>query len=238
MYAADRYQASEIILKAHLKTSDGKASIRTWLMLFDFYQLTHNRKEFDALSMMFTVKFERSPPHWTDSQDSNDPRRKEKRERKDFFPMTSGIDGAMIAEIDRFESFAREMGTCRIGLDTIKNILAEECELLTLVLQRLRREKLHMWFNGLDDFAHLLKAGINEKTARPLVECQGYWSLLFELFILDGRLLEYEDLGLEYAVAFEMSPPAWVVVTRPSGPDGAVLAPAAPAPSEIGRAHV
>lgn len=217
LYAADYYEAAQETLKDHLRSREGKESIRTWLMLFDLYQLTNNRKEFDALSMLFTVKFERSPPVWTESTENADPRRKEKRERKDFYPMTPGTDGALLAEIDKFEAFANEMGSCRVGLEKVRSILSEEAELFSIVFQRLRRAKRPIWFNGFDDFATLLKKCINEATGQPLASSQGYWSLLFELYILDGRLAEYEELGLEYAVAFEMSPPPWEAVNRPTG---------------------
>jgi anti-anti-sigma regulatory factor len=217
LYAADYSEAAESILKDYLRTNDGKNSIRAWLMMFDFYQLTNNRQEFDALSMMFSVKFERSPPLWLDAADNYDPRRKEKRERKDLFTFTPATDGAILDEIDRFEAFAKKMGSARLEFNKVKHILAVEAELFAIVLQRTRKAKIPMWFNGLDEFAQQLKQGINEKVGRPLADSQGYWSLLFELFVLDGRLREYEDLGLEYAVAFEMSPPTWEAVERPTG---------------------
>ena len=119
LYAAAHYDAARETLKEHMKTEDGKSSIRTWLMLFDLYQLTHNRQEFDSLSMLFTVKFERSPPIWTAEAGSSDPRRKEKRERKDLFTMTPDVDGTLLAEIDRFEVFAREIGSCRIEFSRV-----------------------------------------------------------------------------------------------------------------------
>ena len=226
LYAADCYDAAQETLKEHLKTKDGKDSIRTWLMLFDLYQLTHNRKEFDALSMLFTVKFERSPPVWAESADHTDPRRKEKRERKDFFPLTPGADGALLAEIDKFEAFSTEMGSCRIGLEKVPSMLSEEAELFSIVFQRLRRSRIPIWFNGFNEFAAMLKKSINEASGQALSTSLGYWSLLFELYILDGKLNEYEELGLEYAVAYEMSPPPWEVVMRPTGPDGTIPAPA------------
>ena len=224
--AADCYDAARETLKEHLKTRDGKDSIRTWLMLFDLYQLTHNRIEFDALSMLFSVKFERSPPAWAESTESNDPRRKEKRERKDFFPLTPAADGALLGEIDNFEAFATDMGSCRVGLEKVLGMLSEEAELFSIVFQRLRRAKIPIWFNGFSEFAAMLKKSINEAAAQPIANSLGYWSLLFELYILDGKLNEYEELGLEYAVAFEMSPPPWEVVMRPTGPDGTIPAPA------------
>ena len=222
LYAADCYEAAQETLREHLKTKDGKDSIRTWLMLFDFYQLTHNRKEFDAISMLFTVKFERSPPAWAASAENSDPRRKEKRERKDFFPLTPATDGALLGEIDNFEAFATDLGSCRVGLEKVLGMLSEEAELLSIVFQRLRRAKCPIWFNGFNDFAAMLKKSINDASGKPLPTSLGYWSLLFELYILDGKNEEYEDLGLEYAVAYEMSPPPWEVVMRPTGQDSTI----------------
>jgi len=216
LYAADCCDAAELVLKEYLATSDGKNSIRAWLSIFDFYQLTNNRAEFDALSMSFTVKFERSPPNWPDSVESADPRRREKRERKDLFVVAPTAEGAILSEIDRFEAFCTQMGSVRLDFSKVKHLLAVEAELFTIVLQRIRKAKIPLWFNSLDEFVVQLKRGINEMTGRPLEESQGFWSLLFELYILDGRLQEYEDLGLEYAVAFEMSPPAWETVARPT----------------------
>jgi ABC-type transporter Mla MlaB component len=219
LYAAEYNDAAQETLKEYLKTNDGKNSIRAWMMMFDFYQIINNRKEFDALSMLFTVKFERSPPVWTDTLDAGDPRRKEKRERKDFFQMAPDGDGALLGEIDRFESFAKELGSVRLDFSKVKVILSEEAELFSIVCQRLRRAKIPVWFNTFDQFAALLKKSINDATGLPLKASQGFWSLLFEMFILDGKLNEYEELGLEYAVAFEVSPPAWVAVIRPSATD-------------------
>jgi anti-anti-sigma regulatory factor len=220
LYAADCYDAAEQVLKENLRTKEGKDSLRVWLMLFDLYQLTNNRKEFDALSMLFTVKFERSPPVWTSASEAADPRRKEKRERKDFFPMSPGADGALLGEIDRFEAFAKEMGSCRIGFEKVRSIHNEEAELLALVFARLRRQKIPMWFNAFDDFTGMLKKAINDQSGQAAADSQGYWSLLFELYILDGKHEEYDELGLEYAVAFEMSPPPWEDVVRPGGAAG------------------
>jgi len=214
LYSGNFHDATAEVLREYLREPAGKNNLRAWLMLFDFYQLTHNRKEFDALSMLFTVKFERSPPVWAEFDEIGDPQRKEKRDLKDFFQMKPGADGALLSEIDRFEAFAKEMASARLDFGKVRSILAEEGELFAIVLQRIRKARIPLWFNGLSEFASLLKKSINEAGVES---SQGYWKLMFELYILDGKLAEYEELGLEYAVAFEISPPAWETVSRPTG---------------------
>ena len=150
--------------------------------------------------------------------------------------MAPDANGALLSEIDRLEAFAKELGTCRVEFNKVKAILAEEAELFSIVFQRLRRAKILVWFNGLNDFIAVLKASINEAGGASIATTQGWWSLLFELTILDGRVDEYEEFGLEYAVAFEISPPPWEVVARPTGiaenvPDAGLTTPGGSASS-------
>lgn len=218
LYAANNVSAAHDVLKAYLKTPEGRGSARAWLMLFDLYQLTDNQADFEQLAMLFTVTFERSPPLWNEAMQACEPRRTEKRVRVDFFQFMPAGDGALLSEIDRLEPFATSMGSCRIDFTKVRTILAGEAELFSIILHRLARANIPIWFNGLTEFAALLKQRLNDSpsgTAGALADSQGYWSLLFELLIVDGRPDEYEAIGLEYAVAFERSPPAWFSITRP-----------------------
>ena len=207
LYSANHAEAAIAILKNEIKDPIGRNNKQAWLMLFDLYQITHNREEFDSLSMLFTVKFEQSPPAWADGNEAQaDPRRAQNRERKDFFTLKPPPDGDLASEINKFENFAEKHGTVRLDLGKVPAIAVLDVERLTAVLQRLRRKGLPMWFNNLDAFEAVLRAAFNEKATsaeRP------YWLLLFELYILQGKTQPFEDLGLEYAMAFEISPPNW-----------------------------
>src|SRR6476620_1354809 len=66
LYAANHAQFSTALLRTEIKDAMGRNNKQAWLMLFDLYQLANNRAEFDSLSMLFTVKFEQSPPAWTE----------------------------------------------------------------------------------------------------------------------------------------------------------------------------
>jgi anti-anti-sigma regulatory factor len=176
-------------------------------MLFDLHQVAQDRHEFDALSMLFTVKFEQSPPAWSDSGDSpSDPRRAQSRERKDFFTFKPTPDGDITSEIDRLATFAESQGTVRIDVAKVTSITAEDALLMASALVKLRKKHVPMWFNNLEGLERVLRSAFNE---RSLEEQKSYWLLLFELLILQGKVEEFEELGLEFAVAFEMSPPNW-----------------------------
>src|SRR6476469_9173193 len=93
LYAANHPEPAAALLRAEIKDAMGRNNKQAWLMLFDLYQLANNRAEFDSLSMLFTVKFEQSPPAWIESSEAaGDPRRNQSRERKDFFVLKPTAD--------------------------------------------------------------------------------------------------------------------------------------------------
>lgn len=210
LYSANNAQAAIHVLRDEVKDAMGRNNKQAWLMLFDLYQIAANRQEFDALAMLFTVKFEQSPPAWIDASadTQGDPRRSQARERKDFFAFKPGAEGELGAEIARFVAFAEEQGSVRFDVAKIASISAADATLFAAALAKLRRAQMPMWFNNVDALEAVLRAAFNEKSA---AEQKPYWLLLFEIQILKGNTEAFEELALEYAVAFEVSPPNWEV---------------------------
>jgi tetratricopeptide (TPR) repeat protein len=238
LYAANHVDAAAALLRGEIKDAVGRNNKQAWLMLFDLYQVGQNRHEFDSLSMLFTVKFEQSPPVWSDNGGvDNDPRRVQGRERKDFFALKPTPTGELAGEIEKFLVFAETQGTARLDVAKVTAITADEALLLANALGRLRKKKLAMWFNNFEGLEKVLRAAFNESDTagqRP------FWLLLFEIYILLGKMDEFEELGLEFAVAFEMSPPNWEVYVNKVAADvaknaaAAKTAAAAPTPPEVG----
>ena len=232
LYAANHSQAAIHVLRNEIKDPMGRNNKQAWLMLFDLYQIAPDRQEFDALAMLFTVKFEQSPPAWSDfgGDSQSDPRRSQARERKDFFAFKPGPDGDLAGEIARFVAFAEEQATVRFDVSKIASIGESDASAFAAALGKLRRAQVPMWFNNIDAFEAVLRSAFNEK---PSAEQKPYWLLLFEIQILKGSAEAFEELALEYAVAFEVSPPNWEVYVNTVAAAAARSAAAAkgPAPS-------
>jgi anti-anti-sigma regulatory factor len=187
------------------------------------------------------VKFEQSPPAWADSaENGNDPRRVQSRERKDYFALKPSPLGDLAGEIEKFVTFAEGQGTVRLDVAKVTGLTAEEATLFIAALRKMRKKKMPMWFNHLDGLEAVLRAAYNEKSTE---EQKPYWELLFELYILEGKMNEFEELGLEYAVAFEMSPPIWETyvntvseaAAKSGAPKAATPSPAAAPAPEAGH---
>jgi len=206
LYAADFVVAAEALLKAETHAPSRPAK-QPWLMLFDLFEVTNNRREFEALAPQFATRFEQPPPSWnTSAESASDPRRAQNRERKDFFILKPTAMGGLAPEIDRFLAFAESMGSVRLDLDKIGSITAAESDFLAAALQRLRRTNLPMWFNHGESLERVLRNAFNE---RPQETTRSYWQLLFELCILQGKRELHDELSLEFAVAFEHPAPQW-----------------------------
>lgn len=213
LYAANFADAASQLLRIEIKDSAGRSNKQAWLILFDLYQVGSNRDEFDSLSMLFTVKFEQSPPAWAEGTDSlQDPRRTQNRERKDFFALKPSPLGELASEIEKFTAFVEAQGTVRLDVSKVTSINSEEATLFANALARLRKKRTPMWFNHVDPLEQVLRAAFNERATE---DQRPYWLLLFELYILQGKTDEFEELGLEYAVAFEISPPNWELYVNP-----------------------
>ncbi len=223
LFSANHAEFATALLRGEIKDAMGRNNKQAWLMLFDLYQNAANRQEFDSLSMLFTVKFEQSPPAWAEGGDSTgDPRRTQSRERKDFFAFKPTADGDITGDIDKFVAFAEGQGTVRLDLAKVVSITSEDATALETAFRKLRKKRMPMWFNNVDGLEKVLRAAFNEKATE---EQRPFWMLLFELHILQGKLDPFEELGLEFAVAFEMSPPPWEAY------ENSVAALAAKAPS-------
>jgi anti-anti-sigma regulatory factor len=228
LYAANLVVPAEAILKGLTRDPSSRSNKQPWLMLFDLFEVTQNRSEYEALSLLYTVKFEQSPPAWAGgSEAAADPRRAQNRERKDFFALKPNTAGELAPEIEKFVAFTESMGTVRLDLGKIASITVSEAALLAAALRRLRRAGTPMWFNNTESLERVLRTAFNEPASDAI---RSYWLLLFELYILQGKLDPFEELGLEYAVAFEMSPPSWEGYVN-SVAEAAARAPATPEPA-------
>lgn len=229
LYAGNHANAAIALLKGEIKDAAGRNNKQAWLMLFDLYQIAQNRPEFDALSMLFSVKFEQSSPAWNDSAEATgDPRHPQSRERRDLFVLKPAADGALAAEIEKFAQFAAAQGTVRLDVSKVTAISPEEATLLAAALGKLRGKQVPMWFNSLESLETVLRAAFNERATE---DQRPFWLLLFEIYVLQGKDTEFEELGMEYAVAFEISPPSWEVYVNTVSAAAARTTPAAPAPA-------
>lgn len=173
---------------------------RLWLMLFDLYQFAGTREPFEALGIDYARSFEKSPPGWRD------------RARSatagvafgslHFAGDLCGDNDAAFAAISRSLDKNRRL---RLDLSTLSRLDAPGCARLLALLQHSRKARHECVIVGRDTLATLLEAQVNSGSA----EGPACWLLLLEVYQWRGQYELFEELAINYAVTFEVSPPSW-----------------------------
>lgn len=216
LYAAGYMEAAEMSLRALLKTKESPKS--AWLMLFDLLEYNGNRPAFDELAHEFTIKFEVSPPLWRGAE-ATETRRAQPRDKKDNYPLKSAVDGTYAEDIRKMRDFALATGSVRIDLTKVAGMDPKDAIALADALKAIRAKKIPIWLTKPEELIKALRAQIGgEKPPRADFE------LLLEIYQVTGKAAEHEEVGLEFAIAFEESPPVWEKLETPGGVEEPVAA--------------
>jgi anti-anti-sigma regulatory factor len=213
LYANAQDEATRALLENAVHVHHFGPGERLWLMLFDFYRLSNQHAPFDALSLEYAKAFEKSPPAWRNGGTSKPAAKAAAPAGTVLFKgeLTGDNDAAFSA----LDQAVDKNPKLRVELTKVKAVDDLGAERLLGVLAKVLKKKCEIELVGRDALATLLEARI--ETGRR--EESGCWLLLLELYQLMGREQEFEDMAINYAVTFEMSPPSWeakrVVVSEP-----------------------
>ncbi|HSD60356.1 MAG TPA: STAS domain-containing protein [Burkholderiales bacterium] len=209
LYANGRADAAiDVLLQAIAEPDGARRSLQSWFMLFDLFQLQGMRQEFEKLALDFAVEFERSSPAWTE-QDA--------AEAKLAAPASDGPRAAQLAlggrlsgesrrQIADMEQAAGRDGALRLDVAKLKGLDDEGCTLLLEALARMETLDRRVTISGTRNLEKLLRA---ETEGRGKSCSRNVWLLLLKLYQIKGMQQEFENLSLDYAVAYEVSPPPW-----------------------------
>lgn len=180
-----------------------------WLMLFDLHQIQNNDKAFNDLSLQFVEKFEQSAPIWRPTATTS-PAAPKRTEIGLKNSVSMGNHLAKGVETDRLCELVQGTGQVRISLGALSSIEQSGCKYLQECLKGCRKKNRVVQLDGVEILIELLKKQIAENGADPAES--DAWHLLFELYQWLSLETAYEDLALEYAITYEISPPAWEAI--------------------------
>ncbi|MBL8408961.1 STAS domain-containing protein [Candidatus Accumulibacter phosphatis] len=174
---------------------------RLWLMLFDLFRLTGQKAPFEALGIDYAQSFEKSPPGWRDTAVAAPVHAKVVGSVLFKGELTGDNDAGFTAVRQALARNPR----LRLDLSKLRRLDAAGCQWLLDLLQQAHKDRREIELLGRDHLAALLD---------PLImpgrtENQACWLLKLEVCQLRGQLEAFEDLAVNYAVTFEISPPSW-----------------------------
>jgi anti-anti-sigma regulatory factor len=201
LYANGQDRAVRSLLEKSTRAYRSGAGERLWLMLFDFFRLTGQKAAFEALEIEYAQAFEKSPPGWREAAAVSPARTRAAGTVLFKGELTGDNDAGFEAARQAIEKNPQ----LRLDLAKVRRLDAAGCERLLLLLQQARRSRREIELLSRDYIAALL----DSRVVPGCAEDRGCWLLKLEFCQLRGQLEAFEEVAINYAVTFEISPPSW-----------------------------
>lgn len=224
LFASGQTQPARALLEQGVATDhDARSSTLAWLSLFDLLQRLHDRAAFDQLALQYVVQFERSPPAWEEREGADDG--KPKASAGGYAVITGKLTEATAAQIEGFRRTVDKGAPARLDLAQVAGFDDAGAQLLADALAYARKRRVPIAIQR----AEKLRAALDILVKRGRDAGEGAWLLALEFLQFDHMQEAFDDRAIEYAIAFERSPPSWEPPPQSPG------APPAPADAAIGQ---
>ena len=204
LFASGQVDQARSILEHGVQSDhDTKLSPLAWLALFDLLQRANDRAAFEQLAMQYIVQFERSAPAWDDRVA---PARTGDVKKGGFITITGKLSGASTAQLLGLRR-AIDSRVARARLDLSSAISFDDggARALATHLAEARKAKMELVLERPENLRMALDAAVRKGKDGG----QGAWLLLLELLQWQHEQAAFDDRAVDYAVAFEVSPPSW-----------------------------
>ncbi|WP_144290414.1 hypothetical protein [Chitinilyticum litopenaei] len=205
LHANKQAEAAIAVLQAELPALKGKRRLESWLMLFELFQQTNQRAAFDALALDYVLEFEQSPPIWESGKPQVSSKPQGNSNYHAFGPRLTA--DTIMAETERLMEAMGRGPQLRADFSKVKEIDMLGAAELMVSWQQARKLKVTLLVLGSQTIIQLLSEKI-EVGRRAPAEAP-FWLLLIELYQALGLQDEFENLAVDYAVTYEVSPPSW-----------------------------
>jgi len=213
--------ARELLDQGVLTDADTKVSPLAWLALFDLMQRANDRNAFDQLSMQYVLQFERSAPAWDERVK---PSADDKHGGGGYIAVTGKLSSGTSAQL---EGLKRALEKCvpraRVDLSSVTGFDDAGAKVLAVDLARARSQRMDLALQRPEKLVAALEAAV----ARGKEGGEGAWLLSLELLQWQHDQAKFDERAVEFAVAFELSPPSWEPPPRTGDKD------ASPAPGKL-----
>jgi len=196
-------QARQLLEQGVANDEETRLSPLAWLALFDLVQRAGDRAAFDQLSLQYVVAFERSAPAWEER--GAKPGAAARPSSGGYFALTGKLSAANSPQIKSMLALAKKQPNVRLDLASLSGADEPGARLLADALAQLRRQRYALALQHPEKFRQALDQAV--KQGRDAGE--GYWMLLLELLQWQNDFKMFEDRAVDFAVAFELSPPSW-----------------------------
>lgn len=205
LYANGHDNAALSVLEGAIAAIDkNPGAEQMWGMLFDLYQATGKRDAFEKRALEYVVKFEKSPPTWVAATTAA---KSAAAASLPLVTLTGSLNQASARQVEQLVRLAGQHRRVRVDLGKLADADNEGCKLLMAAIEGVKRAGQEIVVMNAPTLASRLERRIRDdgNAGRP------FWLLLLELYQRQDMHERFEEMALEYAIKFEVSPPSWEV---------------------------
>jgi len=205
LYAGGQAAPARALLEEGVQNDhDAKQSPLAWLALFDILQRVADRSAFEQLALQYVVQFERSAPAWDEAAAKSEPG--PKAVPGGSVPITGKLTAASLPQIENLKrTIAKKIPGSKLDLTSVTGCDDAGARLLAEALAAARKESVPLILQRPEKLRTALDAMV--KKGRDAGEAA--WLLSLELLQFTHEQTAFDDRAIEYAIAFELSPPSW-----------------------------
>ncbi|MEO8537758.1 MAG: STAS domain-containing protein, partial [Betaproteobacteria bacterium] len=195
--------ARELLEEGVQGDADAKLSPLAWLALFDLMQRANDRGGFDRLSMQYVLQFERSAPSWDEHAK---PPADDRSGGGGYIAVTGKLSSGSAAQLEGLKrALEKRVPRARIDLSSVTGFDDAGASLLGAYLARARNQRMELAIQRPDK----LVAALDSAVAKGRDGGEGAWLLSLELLQWQHEQARFDERAVEFAIAFELSPPSW-----------------------------
>ncbi len=203
LYANGQDEAVHAGLENAVRVHRAGAAERLWLILFDLYRMGCKEAAFAALGVDYARSFEKPPPSWGERRAKPEIRTQEVIPGAVLFH--GNLTGDNAAAFDAIRQMLDDRQNLRLDLESVSIVDAQGCGRLLTLLQQAAKAKRELELFGREKLGTLVERHVVSGRAEDK-EC---WLLMLELCQLQDWHEAFDEVAIDYAVTFEVSPPSW-----------------------------
>lgn len=208
LYASGQAQPARDMLEEGVQHDhEAKVSPLAWLALFDLMQRGHDRVGFERVAMTYVMQFERSAPVWDEfGPAAPAPVAPPKAAGGGYVAIVGKLTNASAPQVDTLRKVAAKgIANARLDLAQVAGFDDAGARLLADALAEVRKRRVPLLLERADKVRNALDILIRRGRAGG----EGVWLLSLELLQFQSDQDAFENRAIEYAIAFEQSPPSW-----------------------------
>jgi len=207
LYAGGQIQpARDQLEKGVQHDPEARSSPLAWLALFDLQQRMNDRVAFDEFVLQYVVQFERSPPSWEENTSTHVSAATPRNTAGGYAVLTGKLTAATAPQVEALRRIMSKQGVqAKLDLAAVAGFDDAGARLLSNALAEARKHRYTLTLQRTEK----VRAALEILVRRGRDAGEGAWLLLLELLQFEGRQDPFDERAIEYAIAFEQSPPPW-----------------------------